>query len=165
MFWMFLINLLGCLIGFGFAFYLLLITQKGGLFATKPGETLAFFVRPFSCRGVKRTIVRSRFPGRLVCRPKKVAEICDCSLYHPGTTKRHLVEPGTQRTIVRSGARASVHRPRCRCRGRASESESVSHQPSPPGSRSFFERTLAENIKVSYSKKTNIYYFKVYNAY
>ena len=115
MFWMFLVNALGMITMFGFFFYLLLITQKGGLFATKPGETLAFFVRSFSSRGVKRTIVRSCLPGRLVCWPKKVAEICDCSLYHPGTTRRHLAEPGTQRTIVRSDATLTWLRPRPRC--------------------------------------------------
>lgn len=48
MFWMFLVNALGMITMFGFFFYLLLITQKGGLFATKPGETLAFFVRFFA---------------------------------------------------------------------------------------------------------------------
>ena len=153
MFWMFLVNALGMITMFGFFFYLLLITQKGGLFATKPGETLAFFVRSFSSWGVKRTIVRSRLPGHLVCRPKKVAEICDCSLYHPGTTRRHLVEPGTQRTIVRSDVTLTQLRPRPRCRCSVSAFGVGIALALPTWLQVIFERTLAENIKASCSKK------------
>ena len=48
MFWMFLINALGVLIGFGLAFYLLLITQKGGLFGKARASSSGFFCSFFA---------------------------------------------------------------------------------------------------------------------
>lgn len=93
MFWMFLINALGVLIGFGLAFYLLLITQKGGCSDLKP-ELLAlvFFVRFLAqfLPGVNRIIVR--FSHQLGVKAN------DCSLSLPG---RFLVAGQKSRRFLR----------------------------------------------------------------
>ena len=122
MFWMFLINGLGVLIGFGLAFYLLLITQKGDCSEKPELLALVFFVRFLAQLGVKRIIVRSGCPEVPGSWPKKVAELCDCSLCYPAASWSQLLGPGSvqthqflaalsteiwlnQRTIVRSFAR------------------------------------------------------------
>lgn len=144
MFWMFLINGLGVLIGFGLAFYLLLITQKGDCSEKPELLALVFFVRFLAQLGVKRIIVRSGCPEVPGSWPKKVAELCDCSLCYPAASWSQLLGPGSvlnycsvfhpdspvpgsfvHRDLVESANYCSVicpDLPGIRCRCRASES-------------------------------------------
>lgn len=151
MFWMFLANAIGMVTMFGLAFYLLLITQKGGFFGKARAFSSGFFCSFFGPAGRRPNNCSLWLPGRSLVAGQKSRRTLRLFALLPSWYLASAAATGLgKRTIVRSGARAPVHRARCRCRCRASESESVSHQLFGPGVQVVFERTFAENQHILY---------------
>ena len=154
MFWMFLANAIGMVTMFGFFFYLLLITQKGGLFGKAQTEASGFFCSFFSPAGRRPNNCSLWLPGRSLVAGQKSRRTLRLFALWPSWYLASAAATGLgKRTIVRSGARTPVHR--ARCRGRASESVSVSHQLFSPGVQVIFERTFLENNRFKLLEKMN----------
>ena len=100
MFWMFLANAIGMVTMFGLAFYLLLITQKGGFFGKARAKSSGFFCSFFGPAGLDRIIVRSSYPVDPWQLARKVAELCDCSLCCPAGTWLQLQLPGSGNELL-----------------------------------------------------------------
>lgn len=166
MFWMFLANAIGMVTMFGLAFYLLLITQKGGFFGKARAFSSGFFCSFFGPAGRRPNNCSLWLPGRFLAASQKSRRTLRLFALLPSWYLAQLQLPGSGNELLFGYARIYQLiglgvgvgiglRSRC----------SVSDLLPGPWLQVLFERTIEKILRSKLLRSgrhiTNIYYLKL----